>query len=523
MCRFVAGLPDDVEISKEYNKYAQAAALVNAANGCLDHFPSKPSGMSDDLYDLGVEGAGSSNLAMGFTNIADSIINGYMEDSDWSNIGCVGHRRWILFPSLKYVGFGQVGYYSATYVMGSGRKDTFTGDYVAWPAHNMPMELYSAGWGSYAFSVTLGNDYDYPELSKVNVEVHSKKQNKTWRLNSKSNDDSTFFTVENSYYGDPKCIIFDVGTFTAGDVVSVKITGITKNGVSSPISYDVNFFEIEHTHSYKSAITKAATCSSSGVKTYTCEVCGKSYTETIPKLSHSYSEKWTVDVKPTCTEEGSKSHHCTVCGKKGSVTVIPKAEHTYTSKTTKEATCTGEGEVIKTCSVCSHTETEVIPAKGHSFGEYQIKENPTAEKDGAEERICMVCGHVENKVIPKLSSTVTTAESTAGITESSEPEEQSSQVSSESSVESDLANSESLVNDEQESQITSTASQDNTSSGEPDGSSEAAAQLKNDKNDSSTDDSNDDSIVIIIAVSVAAIVIVAAVLVFIIKKKKKQA
>lgn len=82
MCRFVAGLPDDVEISKEYNRYAQAAALVNAANGYLDHFPSKPSGMSDDLYDLGAEGASSSNISMGYTNIADSIINGYMTDSD---------------------------------------------------------------------------------------------------------------------------------------------------------------------------------------------------------------------------------------------------------------------------------------------------------------------------------------------------------------------------------------------------------------------------------------------------------
>ena len=42
-----------------------------------------------------------------------------------------------------------------------------------------------------------------------------------------------------------------------------------------------------HTHNYTSEITTAATCTTAGVKTYTCE-CGHTYTEEIPATGHNY-------------------------------------------------------------------------------------------------------------------------------------------------------------------------------------------------------------------------------------------
>ena len=42
-----------------------------------------------------------------------------------------------------------------------------------------------------------------------------------------------------------------------------------------------------HTHSYTSSVTTAATCTTAGVKTYTCG-CGHSYTQAIPATGHSY-------------------------------------------------------------------------------------------------------------------------------------------------------------------------------------------------------------------------------------------
>ena len=50
-------------------------------------------------------------------------------------------------------------------------------------------------------------------------------------------------------------------------------------------------------HNYTAKVTTAATCTASGIKTYTCSLCGDSYTEVIPATGHSY-------------ENGS----CTVCG-----------------------------------------------------------------------------------------------------------------------------------------------------------------------------------------------------------------
>lgn len=44
-----------------------------------------------------------------------------------------------------------------------------------------------------------------------------------------------------------------------------------------------------HTHSYTETVTTPATCTTEGVKTYTCE-CGDTYTEAIPVIAHSYMD-----------------------------------------------------------------------------------------------------------------------------------------------------------------------------------------------------------------------------------------
>lgn len=71
--------------------------------------------------------------------------------------------------------------------------------------------------------------------------------------------------------GDGKCTI----TATAG-AVSASCS-VTVSGISDPV----------HTHNYISAVTAAATCTTSGVRTYTCS-CGDSYTETIAATGHHY-------------------------------------------------------------------------------------------------------------------------------------------------------------------------------------------------------------------------------------------
>ncbi|MBR2974563.1 MAG: hypothetical protein IKC47_02330, partial [Clostridia bacterium] len=100
-------------------------------------------------------------------------------------------------------------------------------------------------------------------------------------------------------------------------------------------------------HSYASKITKEATCTEAGVKTYTCELCGDSYTEDIAKLTtHSYTSK--VIKEATCGETGIKTCTCELCGDSYTEDIAKLTTHSYTSKVIKEATCGETG--IKTCT-----------------------------------------------------------------------------------------------------------------------------------------------------------------------------
>ncbi len=253
-CRYVAGLPDDVQLKTEYNEAAQAGSLVNAINNTLTHSPSRPSGMDISLYNLGKNGCGSSNISYNSNTVTRAVVS-FMEDTDESNISALGHRRWLLNPSMKYVGIGNVGAYSSIYVFDNSRSGSYTGDYVCWPAKNMPYELYG-NTDQYAFSVSLGKDYDTPNLSKISVTVSSQKLSKTWNLNSSSTTYNNYLNVNNDNYGSQKCIIFNVGEmFPEDDKVTVTINGTTKSGVNAPISYQVNFFNMTDYASFEGADT----------------------------------------------------------------------------------------------------------------------------------------------------------------------------------------------------------------------------------------------------------------------------
>lgn len=65
-------------------------------------------------------------------------------------------------------------------------------------------------------------------------------------------------------------------------------------------------------HSYTSEITTAATCTAPGVRTYTCSLCGDTYTEEIPQLDHVYT--YETVTPPTCIDPGERKGVCSVCG-----------------------------------------------------------------------------------------------------------------------------------------------------------------------------------------------------------------
>lgn len=62
-------------------------------------------------------------------------------------------------------------------------------------------------------------------------------------------------------------------------------------------------------------VTKVATCTETGVKTYTCTVCGKTKTEVIAKTTEHKFGKWTKVSDATVFAKQKQKRICSICGK----------------------------------------------------------------------------------------------------------------------------------------------------------------------------------------------------------------
>ena len=102
-------------------------------------------------------------------------------------------------------------------------------------------------------------------------------------------------------------------------------------------------------------VTTSPSCTESGVKTYTCTVCGGAKTETISALGHDWSE-WTAST--------IAFFHERVC--KNDPSHVEKRTHNWDEGTvTKAPTCTADGTKVCTCVDCKKTNTVIISALGH--------------------------------------------------------------------------------------------------------------------------------------------------------------
>ena len=192
----------------------------------------------------------------------------------------------------------------------------------------------------------------------------------------------------------------DYRLYSASELSTVvqPYTGAGKLTLTT-LQWEKTKYNDEHTvhteHKWdEGVVTKKATCTEAGEKTYTCTVCNATRTEKIDATGHKYSTEWTIDKEATCTESGSKSHHCTVCDAKTEETEIKATGHKWDEGVvTKEATCTEAGEKTYTCTVCKETKTEEIKATGHEYStEWTIDKEATYTEPGSKSHHCTVCG-----------------------------------------------------------------------------------------------------------------------------------
>lgn len=100
--RAMAGVPDDITFTADYNNRAQRAALMMAANQQLNHEPPTTWRCYTATGDAA---AGDSNLSLGRYGAAS--IATFMRDPGSGN-SAAGHRRWLLHPPTRNMGTGDV-------------------------------------------------------------------------------------------------------------------------------------------------------------------------------------------------------------------------------------------------------------------------------------------------------------------------------------------------------------------------------------------------------------------------------
>lgn len=163
-------------------------------------------------------------------------------------------------------------------------------------------------------------------------------------------------------------------------------------------------------HSWDSGkITIQATCTETGEKTYTCQACRATKTETVPAVGHTV----VIDsaVAATCESAGkTEGRHCSVCDKVliEQKTVKATGHNWDEGKITKEASCERSGEIIYTCGNCQKTKKEDIKAVGHKFDAWQTTSQADVFSPVIQTRVCSVCGKSEQKTVGnKLQKTMT--------------------------------------------------------------------------------------------------------------------
>lgn len=158
--------------------------------------------------------------------------------------------------------------------------------------------------------------------------------------------------------------------------------------ITSKSNWLTVFVETDETlgceHNYTSSVVNA-TCEKDGLITYTCSLCGESYSEVIKATGHSYTS---VKNDATCAKEGKITYTCS-CGDTYEEVIPATGKHTYTSVKV-DATCENEGSITYTCSVCAVSYVETINAIGHSYN--KVITAPDCVNGGYTTYTCLNCG-----------------------------------------------------------------------------------------------------------------------------------
>jgi uncharacterized protein YkwD len=258
LMRYVAGL-EPVELDATYSDYAQHGAVCDAAVDTLTHTPKRAADMPSGFYQIGrYKGTGRSNLywtTASWAGLAESV-RGYMEDTGENNAKDMGHRRWVLNPTMQKTGFGaaqgESGLYMSMYAFDGGGDIGTSGalgaadtagnatPYVAWPCANTPYN-WAAGLMTFSLSAPIG------AMQDITVTTCSAKTGET-RVYSEESADG-YFVYDTGRYGAPNCIIFGdynkqkTPQFDVDDTVAVTVAYTDTTGTRVEVHYTISYLD----------------------------------------------------------------------------------------------------------------------------------------------------------------------------------------------------------------------------------------------------------------------------------------
>lgn len=150
-------------------------------------------------------------------------------------------------------------------------------------------------------------------------------------------------------------------------------------------------------------ITTPATCTNTGIKTFTCSTCNETKEEVTPINPDNHNPIAYEDVAATCTKTGfTGGTYCEACNTQlTDRTVTDMIEHDWDNGVmTLEPTCNDRGETTYTCNTCgTYKVEEDIPALGHDL-EDVADVDPTCESEGHEAgKKCVRCDYTEGLAI----------------------------------------------------------------------------------------------------------------------------
>lgn len=147
-----------VTISQNDDSASQQGALIQKANNFLSHNPPT----NAKCYTAaGASVAGSANLSLSsrLEDPAQDVIGWANDNHNVSTLAAAGHRRWLLFPTLQYISYGQVDGGAALKVFnfstGGNPVSTTMPDYVAFPYRDFPYVLISKGNAPTPWSLSI--------------------------------------------------------------------------------------------------------------------------------------------------------------------------------------------------------------------------------------------------------------------------------------------------------------------------------------------------------------------------------